>query len=216
VAGTSAFAPSGGAWTARKGVQTFGAPRRDAQGYIIKEDLQYDISGMDVSQDLGSSAGYVELPEPVKAFIAKAKEDPTSIAFADTMALIEEQCEYLPNMFSVDGLESKKGENEGSNKIFSFARLTGLVNDPIEVTLALFGEYYQKDVLGNPSGTDHGNIRGAMRAGWSGVRFPNGISLSLKGRTFGVDTEVGVMLETSAAVIEGEDGWDPDSDCWIP
>jgi hypothetical protein len=63
----------------------------------------------------------------------------------------------------VDGKTSQPGENEGSCKIFSFARLTGLTNEPIESTLALFGEYYQKDVLGNPNGSDHLNIRGAMK-----------------------------------------------------
>lgn len=189
--------------------------KRDAQGFIIKEDLAFDTTGTDVSSDLGSSAGYVELPESVQSFLDKVKSSPKEVKFADTMAIIEENCEYLPNAFSVGALSSKAGENEGSNKIFSFARLVGLAGEPIEETLAMFGEYYFKDVLGSPDGSDHGNIRGAMKAGWSGVRFPNGISLSLAGRTFGTEATVGELLE-QAEVIEGGDTWDPMSDCWIP
>ena len=54
-----------------------------------------------------------------------------------------------------------------------------------------------------------------MKAGWGGVRFPNGISVSLKDLSFDTDASVGELLDV-AEVIEGEDGWDPMSDCWIP
>lgn len=225
--GAVAFSPVTTSWTrARNGVKTNmmdvgmrkgddGTKRRDKDGFIVFEDLDYDTSGKDVSQDLGSSAGYVELPEAVKDFISKLKSTPKEVTFDESMALIEAQCEYLPNSFVVDDLTSKKGENEGSNKIFSFARLTGLASEPIEVTLAMFGDYYFKDVLGNTSGDDHPNIRGALKLGWNGVRFPNGISLSLKDRTWNTEAPVDQLLD-KAAVIEGADGWDPDSDCWIP
>lgn len=39
----------------------------------------------------------------------------------------------------------------------------GLDKEPIEVTLPMFGAYYFKDVLENPGGDDHANIRGAMK-----------------------------------------------------
>mmetsp|Transcript_63527 Transcript_63527/g.124738 ORF Transcript_63527/g.124738 Transcript_63527/m.124738 type:complete len:239 (+) Transcript_63527:37-753(+) len=223
--GTSAFTPTSRIWT-RSAVTTNmmdvgqrkgddGSKRRDKDGFIVFDDLEYDTSGKDVSQDLGSSAGYVALPAAVEEYIAKLKASPTSIAFAETMAMIDANCEYLPNAFNVGDVFSKKGENEGSNKIFSFARLTGLAADPIETTLAMFGEYYQKDVLGNPSGSDHGNIRGALKLGWPGVVFPNGISTSLKDRTWTCDSDVAELL-AKAEVIEGGEGWDPMSDCWIP
>jgi hypothetical protein len=38
-------------------------------------------------------------------------------------------------------------------------------------TLALFGGYYRDDVLGNPEGRDHGNIRHFMKYGWAGIHF---------------------------------------------
>jgi len=197
---------------------------------LLEEELQYDLSGTDVSFDLGSSLDRTKalMPEIVKEFVAKAKNDPKSISFDDTMKFIEENCDYIPKKFSVGDYASESGENEGSCKIFSFARLVGLDRDesdkgvagkqiyaPIEDTLALFGNYYQKDVLGNLEGSDHGNIRGAMKEGWPGIRFPNGIALSLKALTFGTEADVAELLD-KAEVIEGGEGWDPDSDCWIP
>src|SRR3546814_975311 len=38
-------------------------------------------------------------------------------------------------------------------------------------TLACFGCFYREDVLKNPDGTDHQNIRNFMRSGWGGVAF---------------------------------------------
>ncbi len=38
-------------------------------------------------------------------------------------------------------------------------------------TLALFGDYYRSDVLKNPEGSDHQNIRNFIREGWAGVAF---------------------------------------------
>jgi len=37
--------------------------------------------------------------------------------------------------------------------------------------LALFGDYYRSDVLKNPEGSDHQNIRNFMHKGWAGVTF---------------------------------------------
>lgn len=38
-------------------------------------------------------------------------------------------------------------------------------------TLALFGDFYRVDVLGNPNGEDHQNIRNFMQFGWDGIEF---------------------------------------------
>lgn len=43
------------------------------------------------------------------------------------------QCDYLTKKFIVGEQSSAPGENEGSCKIFSFARLIGIEKDPIEV-----------------------------------------------------------------------------------
>ena len=47
----------------------------------------------------------------------------------------------------------------GSSKILSLGRLAGLSE---QETLCLFGQFY-KDVVANPSGTDHPNIRNFMK-----------------------------------------------------
>ena len=44
----------------------------------------------------------------------------------------------------------------------------------------MFGDYYRKDVLEHPDGTDHANIRAFMEVGWDGVKFPDGFALSPK------------------------------------
>lgn len=93
------------------------------------------------------------------------------VSFQDTMAVIAEYYEYQPTEFSngiQNPLVNQAGRNEGSCKIFAFARLHGL--DQAQ-TLALFGDYYSKDVLQNPEGDDHQNIRNFMRDGWEGIVF---------------------------------------------
>lgn len=93
------------------------------------------------------------------------------VQFTDTMTMIAQHYDYQPTEFS-NGLQqsliNEAGRNEGSCKIFAFAKLHGL--DQAQ-TLALFGDYYYKDVLQNPQGQDHQNIRNFMRDGWPGIHF---------------------------------------------
>ena len=51
---------------------------------------------------------------------------------------------------------------------FSFAKQINLSK---EQTLTLFGEFYREDVLNNPNGTDHQNIRNFIESGWDGISF---------------------------------------------
>lgn len=94
-----------------------------------------------------------------------------AVTFQDTMAIIAEHYDYQAAEFS-NGIEqpliNEAGRNEGSCKIFAFSSLQGL--DEAQ-TLALFGDYYRKDVLENPNGNDHQNIRNFMRDGWRGIQF---------------------------------------------
>lgn len=103
-------------------------------------------------------------------FILRVKNGQV-IDFKETMAVIADNYDYQPTEFS-NGLNQSlinaAGQNEGSCKIFAFAKLNGL--DQAQ-TLALFGDYYLKDVLENPNGQDHQNIRHFMRDGWEGVVF---------------------------------------------
>ena len=94
------------------------------------------------------------------------------VRFDETIAIIHENYEYQPAEFH-NGLKdellvNKAGTNEGSCKIFAFAQLNQLTQ---EQTLNLFGDYYQLDVLNNPQGIDHQNIRHFFHFGWAGISF---------------------------------------------
>lgn len=103
-------------------------------------------------------------------FLAQIKAD-QPIEFQDTMAVIAEHYDYQATAFS-NGLEpvlfNEAGRNEGSCKLFAFAQLHQLSQ---QQTLNLFGDYYRKDVLEHPEGTDHQNIRHFIRDGWAGIQF---------------------------------------------
>lgn len=94
------------------------------------------------------------------------------VSFDETMAVINEYYQYQPTEFKNglqdDVLTNAAGTNEGSCKIFAFARLNQLDEDQ---TLSLFGDYYRKDVLTNPNGTGHQNIRNFLKYGWDGISF---------------------------------------------
>lgn len=108
----------------------------------------------------------------LKSFIEKIKSN-VLVGFDETMAVISENYAYQPTEFcnglhDEDKLVNKAGTNEGSCKIFAFARIHGLDQ---QQTLNLFGDYYHVDVLNNPDGTGHQNIRNFMRYGWEGIGF---------------------------------------------
>ena len=101
-------------------------------------------------------------------FLERLRKDPEELSFADTMEVIESNYSFGPVKFLNGGLMNAAGQNSGSCKLFSFARLLNLTK---EETLFCFGEYYRKDVLGNTDGEDHANIRQFMRTGWEGISF---------------------------------------------
>lgn len=92
--------------------------------------------------------------------------------FEDVITYVNAHFDYTPTRFS-NGLGDNPvindaGKNEGSCRVFALARHLGLSEAD---TLQLFGRFYRNDVLGNPEGSDHGNIRRFMRDGWAGIRF---------------------------------------------
>lgn len=101
-------------------------------------------------------------------FLKKLNDNPESVTFDDTMAAINASYEFTPASFTNGEVRNEAGRNSGSCKLFAFALLNQL---PEEQTLACFGAYYRDDVLKNPDGTDHQNIRNFMKTGWSGVTF---------------------------------------------
>lgn len=108
----------------------------------------------------------------IEQLLLKIRHEPAVVTFDEVVATINAHYRYTPTRFTNGLGESKAvneaGQNEGSCRIFAFAWLHGL--DEGE-TLACFGRFYREDVLGNPAGTDHSNIRNFMRDGWAGVTF---------------------------------------------
>ena len=100
-------------------------------------------------------------------FIAHIQNE-TPVDFSQTIAVISENYQYEPTAFRNGNTENAAGQNEGSCKIFAFAKLNGLTENQ---TLACFGDYYRVDVLENPNAYDHQNIRHFMEHGWCGVEF---------------------------------------------
>jgi len=116
----------------------------------------------------------------IDEFISKLKNKPEKITFSETMTLIDNYFHYTPSRFS-NGIGNEQiineaGNNAGSCKIFSLGRLLQL--NEIQ-TLHCFGDYYRTDVLQNPNGKDHANIRNFMQHGWSSIFFDS-IALSAK------------------------------------
>ncbi|ENW97075.1 MULTISPECIES: HopJ type III effector protein [unclassified Acinetobacter] len=90
-----------------------------------------------------------------------------SAKFADVLAFIEARYQHTPTAFQNGVQFNAATENQGSAKVFSFAKIEGL---NAEETLSLFAEHYAS-VLATPEGTDHQNIRQFMQNGWDGVKF---------------------------------------------
>lgn len=112
----------------------------------------------------------------IQAFLEKVKQTPTQITFPETIAVIEENYNFTPTAFQNGAQQNAAGENSGSCKLFSFAKLHNLGE---EETLACFGAFYFEEVLKDPNGTNHQNIRNFINLGWDGIQF-EGNALKLK------------------------------------
>ena len=106
----------------------------------------------------------------VSEFLHKLKLEGESISFQETISVIEANYSFTPVAFSNGNQLNKSGENNGSCKIFAFAKLNQLNK---QQSLTCFGSYYFEDVLENPEGIDHQNIRNFIEFGWDGVHFSN-------------------------------------------
>ena len=104
----------------------------------------------------------------MKQFLQILETSPESIAFSDTIAMIDAHYDFAPSAFRNGELQNEAGQNNGSCKVFSFAKLHNLTQ---QQTLYCFGAYYRDDVLKHPQGTDHQNIRNFMKTGWDGIVF---------------------------------------------
>ncbi len=106
--------------------------------------------------------------------INQIKNIPDKTAFDDVIEIIDEFYRYTPTRF-YNGADKNiiinaSGENTGSCKIFTFARLNDLDKDQ---TLNCFGKYYREDVLMHPEGSNHANIRAFIKHGPDNINFDN-------------------------------------------
>eukprot|EP00531_Pseudo-nitzschia_arenysensis_P011447 CAMPEP_0116132966 /NCGR_PEP_ID=MMETSP0329-20121206/9846_1 /TAXON_ID=697910 /ORGANISM="Pseudo-nitzschia arenysensis, Strain B593" /LENGTH=211 /DNA_ID=CAMNT_0003627549 /DNA_START=44 /DNA_END=679 /DNA_ORIENTATION=+ len=132
------------------------------------------------------------VPSACEVFNANVEMSADDLTFEEVMEVIDENFETGLIEFKNGDILNKQGENEGSAKVLSYAALSDFDK---ETTLKLWGQYY-REVLADPDGDSHQNIRNFMKYGWDGVPFENGIAL------------------TSKNVGEGD--WDGFAESWIP
>lgn len=104
----------------------------------------------------------------VETFKKTLKIAPKIIQFQDTMAVIESNFEFSPTAFKNGELTNNNDQNMGSCKLLAFAKMQLLTK---EETLACFGQFYFEDVLNNPNGEEHQNIRNFIKTGFEGLSF---------------------------------------------
>ena len=92
--------------------------------------------------------------------LEQLKNFPETINFNDVIVFIDENYNFKPVRFVNGSIVNEANQNNGSCKIFSFAKMNNLSEKD---TLALFGDFYRNDVLQNPEGEDHQNIRNFIK-----------------------------------------------------
>lgn len=91
-----------------------------------------------------------------------------AVNFTTTMEVIDNNYTFNPVKFHNGDVVNEENTNNGSCKIFSYAKLHKLSE---QATLNAFGDYYLVDVLQNPNENNHTNIRNFIQTGWQGIEF---------------------------------------------
>lgn len=104
----------------------------------------------------------------IAALLNKIRNTPDAVDFKETIDTIDAAYNFTPVKFINGKTVNEAGSNNGSCKIFAFAQLHKLSE---QQTLNLFGDYYRSDVLKNPEGSDHANIRNFILSGWGKIEF---------------------------------------------
>lgn len=104
----------------------------------------------------------------IETYIEKLTNQPQALLFEETLATVDAHYTFTETAFDNGSQRNEAGQNSGSCKVFSFAKLHQLTE---QQTLNMFAQFYHDDVLGNPDGDDHQNIRQFMQQGFDGLRF---------------------------------------------
>lgn len=105
------------------------------------------------------------MEEQLRALIVGLKGN--SVTFNDVIEFIQTYYWHQPTAFKNGDAYNEATQNQGSAKVFAFARLNNL---SAEDTLYLFAEHY-RSVLESPTSADHQNIRQFIAHGWPGIVF---------------------------------------------
>lgn len=89
------------------------------------------------------------------------------LSFKEIIDCIDENYTYEATAFKNGNLYNEEDQNQGSAKVFFFAKMNNLSK---EDTLKLFAEHYQ-NVLVDENGVSHQNIRNFIEYGWEGIVF---------------------------------------------
>ena len=104
--------------------------------------------------------------------IRKLNTKPDNVDFTEVIDTIDQAYTYTATRFhndsGSDAVTNEAGSDEGSCKIFAFAKLNNL---NARQTLTCFGKYYREDVLGHPDNDDHAKFRNVRGHGWEVIRF---------------------------------------------
>ena len=103
----------------------------------------------------------------LKTFMSRLEREPETLQFNEVIELIESLYRFTPTAFRNGPVRNAAGENQGSCKVFGFARIHQLDE---QQTLYCFAEHYRA-VRDNPQGDEHANIRQFMQSGWAGIEF---------------------------------------------
>jgi hypothetical protein len=87
----------------------------------------------------------------LQTLLASLKTNETP--FSQVIEFIDSNYHHQPTAFKNGDAYNEASQNQGSARVFAFARLNNL---SAEDTLYLFAEHYQA-VLSSPEGTDHQN-----------------------------------------------------------
>jgi len=104
----------------------------------------------------------------VEELLQKIKTKTDLITFQEVIETVDNNYEFIPTAFKNGDTFNEENQNNGSCKVFAFGKLNNL---SASETLQLFGDFYRKDVLENPEGDDHQNIRNFIQYGWAGIFF---------------------------------------------
>lgn len=108
-----------------------------------------------------------QLPAPKVSALLTAVQS-GDFTFLDVISFIDDHYHYTPTTFRNGEVNNTSGTNEGSCKVFGFAKANRLNQTD---TLSLFCEHYKK-VQDTPSGHDHANIRAFRYWGWQAFDMP--------------------------------------------